>query len=83
VPELTFCGHEDHSREISHKSDVHGVQLNLVHEEMSGQPLKAHKNVPFYKPRPKPGHRPLLRRPDLNSSWQQKDPDFGPVIRYG
>jgi acetyltransferase len=77
-----------HSREISHKSDVHGVQLNLVHEEDVRAAFEGLiKNILFYKPEAKAlgvTIQAMLRRPDYELILGSKrDPDFGPVILFG
>jgi len=77
-----------HSRDITHKSDAHGVQLNLhdekdVKEAFQRIEANAHK----YDPEAKllgMTVQPMLKRPDYELIiGSKKDNDFGPVILFG
>ncbi|MBW1888054.1 MAG: bifunctional acetate--CoA ligase family protein/GNAT family N-acetyltransferase, partial [Deltaproteobacteria bacterium] len=77
-----------HSRDIVHKSDAHGVQLNLrgekdVKEAFSKITVRARS----YNPKAKilgVTIQPMLKRPDYELILGSKrDADFGPVILFG
>ena len=76
------------SRNILHKTDAHGVELNLQHAEDVRQ---AFENIITRARAYNPGARldgvtiqPMVRRPDYELILGSKmDRDFGPVILFG
>ncbi len=77
-----------HSRDITHKSDAHGVQLNL-HDEKDVRKAfeKIKANAKTYDPEAEllgVTVQPMLKRPDYEIILGvKKDADFGPVILFG
>jgi acetyltransferase len=77
-----------HSRDIVHKSDAHGVQLNLRHEQDIKEAFtKIMANAREYNPKAKllgVTLQPMVKRPDYELILgSKKDADFGPVILFG
>jgi len=77
-----------HSRDIVHKSDAHGVQLNLHDEkDVKDAFLKIMSCARTYDPKAEllgVTIQPMLQRPDYELILgSKKDGDFGPVILFG
>jgi acetyltransferase len=77
-----------HSRDIVHKSDVYGIQLNLRGEkDVKDTFSKIMANARRYAPKAELSGvtiQPMLKRPDYELILGSKrDPDFGPVILFG
>jgi len=77
-----------HSRDIIHKSDAHGVQLNLHNDqevkdafsEITANALKYNSEAELLGVTV----QPMINRPDYELILgSKKDPDFGPVILFG
>ncbi len=76
------------SREILHKTDAHGVELNLQHSEDVRQAfINIMARARAYNPDARLEGvtvQPMVRRPDYELILgSKKDPDFGPVILFG
>ena len=76
------------SRDITHKSDAQGVELNLRSEEdVKDAFSKITTNARAYDPKAKllgVTIQPMLKRPDYELILgSKKDADFGPVILFG
>jgi len=77
-----------HSRDIIHKSDAHGVELNL-HDERDVKEAfsRIMENARAFDPKAKllgVTIQPILKRPDYELILGSKrDADFGPVILFG
>jgi len=77
-----------HSRDIVHKSDVQGIQLNLRDEkDVKNAFSKIMANARMYAPKAEITGvtlQPMLKRPDYELILGcKRDPDFGPVILFG
>jgi acetyltransferase len=77
-----------HSRDITHKSDAHGVELNLHDEKDIREAFqRIISNAHAYNPKAKLSGvsvQRMLKRPDYELILGSKrDPDFGPVILFG
>jgi acetyltransferase len=76
------------SPDILHKTDAHGVELNLQHAEDVRQAFeRIMTQARAYNPQARIEGvtvQPLVRRPDYELILGSKlDPDFGPVILFG
>jgi len=76
------------SRDILHKTDAHGVELNLQHAEDVRQAFEQIMvRAREYKPEARLDGvtvQPMVRRADYELILgSKKDPDFGPVILFG
>lgn len=76
------------SPDILHKTDAHGVELNLQHaEDVRGAFERIMARARTYNPNARLEGvtvQPLVRRPDYELILGSKlDPDFGPVILFG
>ncbi len=77
-----------HSRDITHKSDAKGIQLNLQSaEDVRAAYRKVTENAVAYKPDARllgVTLQPMLERVDYEVIvGSKKDPDFGPTILFG
>lgn len=77
-----------HSRDITHKSDAKGIQLNLQSsEDVRAAYRKVMENAREYKPDARilgVTLQPMLERVDYEVIvGSKKDPDFGPTILFG
>jgi acetyltransferase len=77
-----------HSRNITHKSDAHGVELNLrSREDVESAFSRITASAHLYNPKAEllgVTVQPMLNRPDYELILGSKrDADFGPVILFG